>query len=219
MKLEAVIFDMDGLLVDTESADFEAWQELYRAHGHDLNLDEYCCHAGRYGSWDRLYAHLSDRTGHHPDDLHEQRLPRYRELVDARLQPSSALTTLVAQLRAAGILRGIASASDRDWVDYLLDGLGLRHEFHSVLTGDDVPKRKPAPDVYIAVLEAMQVEATACVALEDSATGIEAARGAGLTVIAVPNPISRRQDLSAAHHQVNSLGDLSLEVLRALLRS
>jgi len=219
MRLEAVIFDMDGVLVDTETADFQAWQELFDAHGHALSLEEYCDHAGQYGSWDRLYALLSDGCGRSPADLHADRGPRFQALVAERLRPEPALTRLLAEIRAAELRSGVATASDREWVEYLLAGIGLEAEFHAVVTGDDVARRKPAPDAYLAVVEALGVAPAACVALEDSRTGIEAARSAGLRVVAVPNAISRAQDLSAAHQRVEGLHEVTLALLRELIES
>src|SRR5688500_9603135 len=95
---EAVIFDMDGLLVDTETCDYEAWRELYEAHGLELTLPDYCHHAGLYGSWDTQYAHLSDHCGLPADALHAGREPRFRELVAQRLEPSPELIRLMDDL-------------------------------------------------------------------------------------------------------------------------
>lgn len=216
MLPEAVIFDMDGLLVDTETCDYEAWRELHDAHSVELTLPAYCYSAGLYGSWEKMYEELGAQCGRTPEELHAVRDPRFRELVAERLRPSPELVDLLRRLREAGVKRGIASSSDSDWVAYLLDGLGLRHEFQAIATGHDVAQRKPAPDVYLLAAERLAVDPTRCVALEDSSHGIEAARAAGMRVITIPNIVSAHQDLSLAHARVPHFGDVTLELLAEL---
>lgn len=214
---QAVIFDVDGLLVDTETADYHAWRELHEEFGVPLSLDEYCYSAGLYGSWEKMYADLSAVCGLPEDELHARRSPRFKALVAELLQPTPELTGLLQRLREHEIRRGVASSSDADWVAYLLGGLKIRGEFGAVVTGDDVTHRKPAPDVYQLAAERLGVDPRQCVALEDSAHGIAAAQAAGLRAIAVPNSVSRHQDLSGADARVAHLGEVSLELLRGLL--
>ena len=214
---EAVIFDVDGLLVDTETCDYEAWRELHEAHGLELTLPGYCWNAGMYGSWERMYADLSQVSGHTPEALHARRNPRFRELVHARLRPSPELLKLLDLLELHGIRRGIASSSDSDWVAYLLEGLEIRERFEAIATGHDVQRRKPAPDVYLLAARRLGVDPACCVALEDSSHGIAAARAAGMGVITIPNSVSEHQDLSAAHARVAHFGDVTLDLLRKVL--
>ncbi len=214
---EAVIFDVDGLLVDTETCDYEAWRELHEAHGLELTLPAYCWNAGMYGSWERMYADLSQASGHSAEALHSRRDPRFRELVRARLQPSPELIQLLDTLELHGIRRGVASSSDSDWVDYLLSGLGIRERFAAIATGHDVEHRKPAPDLYLLAAQRLGVDAAACVALEDSSHGIAAARAAGMRVVTIPNSVSEHQDLSGAHARVQHFGDVDLDLLRRVL--
>jgi HAD superfamily hydrolase (TIGR01509 family) len=208
---------MDGLLVDTETTDYETWRDLYEAHGVELTLPAYCFSAGLYGSWDRLYGELSTACGRPLAELQARREPRFRELVAQRLTPSPDLVSLLSELRASGVKRGIASSSDADWVGYLVDGIGLRHEFLTIVTGDDVERRKPAPDLYLTAAERLRADPGRCVALEDSSHGIAAARAAGMRVITIPNLVSVHQDLSKAHARVAHFGDVTLELLRSLM--
>jgi HAD superfamily hydrolase (TIGR01509 family) len=217
MLPEAVIFDMDGLLVDTETPDWETWRDLHAECGLELTLDQYCDNAGMYGSWERMYAELAAHSGRSPEDLHAWRLPRFTEGVEAATTPPTELLHLLETLRAHEIRRGVASSSDRDWVEKLLHGLGIYHEFQAVATGHDVERRKPAPDVYLVAAERLRVEPRRCVALEDSTHGIQAAHAAGLRVIAIPNVVSARQDLSAADARVRHFGEVTLDLLRKLV--
>lgn len=217
MLPEAVIFDVDGVLVDTETCDYLAWRELHEAYGLELSLEEYCHDAGMYGTWERRYANLAPRVGLSPEALHARREPRFRELVASHLQPAPELLGLLGVLRTARVARGIASSSDADWVSYLLTGLGLQHEFTAVATGHDVEHRKPAPDLYLLAATRLGADPRRCIALEDSSHGIAAARAAGMRVIAVPNSVSRYQDLRAAHARVDHFGEVTLGLLRDLL--
>ncbi|MGV3720270.1 MAG: HAD family hydrolase [Actinomycetota bacterium] len=218
MLPDAVIFDMDGLLIDTETCDYQAWRELHEAHGVELSLPEYAYNAGMYGTWDQMYETLAVGCGRTAEELHAWREPRFRELVAACLSASPELVTLLRELRESGVKRGIASSSDSDWVEYLVAGLDIRHEFQAVATGHDVERRKPAPDLYLLAAERLEVDPQRCVALEDSAHGIAAARAAGLRVIAIPNSVSSHQDLSEAHARVTHFGEVTLDLLRHLLR-
>ncbi|MBI3910834.1 MAG: HAD family phosphatase [Armatimonadetes bacterium] len=215
--LQAVIFDLDGLLVDTETPDWEAWHELYARRGLRLGPEEYAPYAGQYGSWDQLYAALARHTHEDPVALHTERLPRFLERVERSLRLPDGLSELLATLRAREIPCGVASASDREWVEQILDRLAVRGQFRVVVTGHECPVRKPAPDCYLRAAADMGVAPAWCVALEDSATGIQAARHAGMWVVAVPNGITRYQDLSHAHLQVQTFRDLDLARLRQLV--
>lgn len=217
MLPEAVIFDMDGLLVDTETCDYQAWRELHEAHGVELTLEEYAFNAGLYGTWERMYEALAPKAGVSASDLHARREPRFRELVEACLEPSPELVQFLDLLREAEIRRGVASSSDSDWVEYLLQGLGIRDEFSVIVTGHDVEHRKPAPDLYLLAAERLQVDPRRCVALEDSTHGLQAARAAGMQAIAIPNSVSSYQDLSHAHMRVTHFGDVTLDLLRTLI--
>src|SRR5207248_10443177 len=110
----------------------------------------------------------------------------------------------------------LASTSSRDWVDFVVDGLTVRPYFHAIVAGDEVAARKPAPDVYLHAAERLGVPPGECVALEDSAPGVASARAAGMACIAIPNRVTVRHDLSAAHHRVADLAEVTLELLRSL---
>jgi HAD superfamily hydrolase (TIGR01509 family) len=215
--LQAVIFDVDGLLVDTETCDYEAWRELYQGFGEELCVAQYCHHAGMYGSWEQHYAELAARWSTTPEALHARRQPLFLDRVSASLDPSPGLLALLTALTEAGVRRGVASSSDTDWVEYLLNGMGLLHRFQAVATGPQVLQRKPAPDVYLLAAERLDVDPANCVALEDSSHGIAAARAAGMRVVAVPNSVSAHQDLRAADTQVGHLGEIGLALLRSLV--
>lgn len=216
--IRAVIFDMDGLIIDTEWPDYQSWQELYAAHGHELTLAEWVPHVGVWGPPLDLLGRLAALIGDGADRaaLRAQRRARCDELVRASMIPMAGFGALMERLATHGYPRGLASTSSRDWVDFVVDGLQVRSHFETIVAGDEVAARKPAPDVYLRAAERLRVPPAECVALEDSAPGIASARAAGMACIAVPNRVTLHQDLSAALHQISNLGDVTLELLRSL---
>jgi HAD superfamily hydrolase (TIGR01509 family) len=131
----------------------------------------------------------------------------YEQLIrDARnivLMPGARV--LLDTLRARDVRLGIASSSPRVQVETILHGLGLAPLFHSIVTGSDVTNLKPAPDIYARACELLRADAARCLALEDSASGAQAAKAAGLRVIVVPNRYTQHQDLSLADARVENL--------------
>ena len=206
--LRALVLDFDGLMVDTESTALESWQELYRAHGATLPLDEW---ATTIGTWHAAWSperDLASRIGRPLTDAElAERRARERELSLA--QP--LLPGVVALLDAAdgvGLGLAIASSSSRAWVERHLDARGLLGRFACVLTRDDVERTKPDPALYVAALGCLGVDADDALALEDSALGVAAAKAAGLCVVAVPGPLTRDGDFSAADVVVGSLAEV-----------
>jgi HAD superfamily hydrolase (TIGR01509 family) len=216
--IRAVIFDMDGLIIDTEWPDYQSWQELYAAHGHDLPLSDWLPHVGLWGPPAALGERLCGLIGEGADlqALRVRRRARCDELVRENMVPMAGYTPLIERLTANDIRRGLASTSSRDWVDFVVDGLAVRSHFHAIVAGDEVAVRKPAPDVYLHAAERLGVSPAECLALEDSAPGVASAKAAGMRCIAIPNRVTCHHDLSAADRRVADLGEVTLDLLRSL---
>jgi HAD superfamily hydrolase (TIGR01509 family) len=216
--IRAVVFDMDGLIIDTEWPDYQSWQEIYVEYGHELPLEEWVPYVGLWGPPLNLYERLEVLVGEAIDGvaLRERRRARCDELVRAGMAPMAGFDALMERLTAHDYGRGLASTSSRDWVDFVVDGLSARRHFHAIVAGDEVAARKPAPDVYLRAAERLAVVPEECLALEDSAPGVASAKAAGMACIAVPNRVTRYQDLSGADRQVEHLGEISLDLLRSL---
>jgi HAD superfamily hydrolase (TIGR01509 family) len=216
--IRAVIFDMDGLIIDTEWPDYQSWQELYATHGHELTLEEWVPYVGVWGPPVNLVARLTALIGEGADPaaLKARRRARCDELVREAMAPMAGYHALMDSLVTDGYRRGLASTSSRDWIDFIVDGLDVRAQFQAIIAGDEVAARKPAPDVYLRAAERLGVARAECVVLEDSAPGIASAKAAGMACIAIPNRVTRHQDLSAADHQVACLDGVTLELLRSL---
>jgi HAD superfamily hydrolase (TIGR01509 family) len=211
--IQALIFDFDGLIIDTEWPDFRSWQETYEAYGCTLSRDEWSRWIGTLGLYDP-YARLEEELGRTLDraEVRVQRRARF----DALMAGQPVLPGVVSMLDAAqqrGLKLGIASSSPRSWVWGLLEPLGLASTFDTVQCSDDVGVTKPDPASYLAALSALGVDARQAIALEDSPNGVRAAKRAGLYCLAVPNSMTRGLVFDQADLQVDSLADLSLDTL------
>ena len=213
-SLQAVIFDLDGLIVDSETPDYLSWREVYARHGLDLTVRDW---AGVVGRRDiDLYAPLRERN---VDVAAEGALRRRRlaALFEDYLTAAPGVVNLIDQLRLAGILRGLASNSDGAYVFEVVERLKLRNAFDAIVTRDDVTRAKPAPDIFLAAVSWLGVEAHRCVVLEDSHPGVAAAKAAGLKCIAVATVFTRHHDLGQADLVVRSLEAVTLEILTRLV--
>ncbi len=209
---------MDGLIVDTETPDYLCWKEIYERHGVPLTPEEYTIQVGIMGGVPHPADELAARCAHEIDRaaLTDEHRRRYLEMVDATFAPRPGFLPLMGALAGAGWPRAVASTASRDWVERILGRLGVVDHLGAIVSGGDVRRGKPHPDVYLLAAERLHVPPAQCVAIEDSAYGIAAARAAGMACVAVPNLLTRFQDLSRAQHQAESLEEVTLELLRGL---
>jgi HAD superfamily hydrolase (TIGR01509 family) len=215
--LKAIVFDFDGLILDTELPIYRSWLEVYAAHGHELPFDRWMLTVGTSGAAFDPRANLEGLLGRPlTQEVLDERARRRTELILANAV-LPGVVELVAAARAAGLKTGVASSSTHSWVDAHLERLGILHLIDCIRCRDDVPSAKPAPDLYLAVLECLDVRPEESVAIEDSPNGVLAARAAGMRSVAVPNTITSGQDLSLADLKVESLRDVSLPELAAKL--
>ena len=207
-RYRAVIFDMDGLLLDTETLWHEAETELFAQHGAEFTWDDKMAVIGTNYAFTADY--FADRLGLGREEgpalvnemtrlMHE----RVRRQVDAR---PGAIELVERLRRLDGIGLGLASNSPRFLVDDALATAGLTDAFEVTVSSDDVEHSKPAPDIYLLACERLGVDPADALALEDSPSGIAAAKAAGLTCIAVPQ--FAETDVAAADRVVDSLEDL-----------
>ena len=212
--IQALIFDFDGLILDTEVSSFQTWQEIYAEHNCDLPFDTWAvCIGGSAHSFDPC-DFLEEQLGRpvQRDELRQRRRQRHVALVETQsLLPGVQEYVLTA--KRLGLKLGVASSSSHEWVDNHLDRLGVLPYFDSIKCSNDVKYSKPAPDLYLASLDALGVRADQAIALEDSPNGVLAAQRASIYCVAVPNPITSRLSLSHADMRLTSLADIHLEQL------
>jgi HAD superfamily hydrolase (TIGR01509 family) len=206
--IRALVFDFDGLMVDTEATSLQSWQELYAQHGQELPLDLWVT---LIGTWDATFnptVYLEQRIGR--ELTAAEHAERYsRELALAAQMP--LMPGVLAHLDAAderGLPMAVASSSSRQWVEGHLAGHGLRERFACVLTRDDVTATKPDPELYLAAVACLGVAPGDALAYEDSAHGVTAAKDAGMWCVAVPGPLTAQSDFSRADRVLRTLADI-----------
>jgi HAD superfamily hydrolase (TIGR01509 family) len=217
LNLQSLIFDFDGLIVDTEKPGFDSWNEIYAEFGQKLTLDDWRGATGYVGGFDPG-VHLEALLGRKLD--WQNLIPR-RDARNWELTLKQGVLPGIRELMLAagdsGIPVGVASNSGFGWVNDGLERLGLRGFVSAIVTRDMVLNPKPAPDVYLKAAETLHVSPAYSVALEDSEPGCRAAKAAGMRAVVIPNLFSERQDLSVADLVVPSAKALSLERLVGLL--
>ncbi len=215
--IRALVFDFDGLILETETPAYESWAEIYREHGHELPLDRWHSYIGSDTGFDPA-GHLAALVGEgfDRDAMQKRRDTRKNELVEA-LEIAVGVHDYIADARRLGLRLAVASSSSRGWVLGHLQRLGIEAHWDVVRCREDVARTKPAPDLYLAVIAALGVAPEEAVALEDSANGIAAAKDAGLRCVAVPNALTAGMDLSRADARLVSLAETPLESLLALV--
>jgi len=215
--IQALIFDFDGLILDTETPDFDAWQEIYAEHGARLPIELWAQIIGGSGESDFDAAiHLEQLLGH-PLDLPALNA-RWRERGHELLEGQSILPgvmEILADARRLGLRLAIASSSPHSWVDTHLARLGLADYFEIVKCRDDVPRTKPDPSLFLAALAAIHIRADEAIVFEDSANGVKAAKAAGIFTVAVPLPLTRHRGVNGADIVLPSLAETTLPALLA----
>jgi HAD superfamily hydrolase (TIGR01509 family) len=209
----AVVFDFDGLILDTEVPEFVTVQEEFANHGLELRLEDWQLRLGRADlpHWiDQLEAELGAPIER--DVVRSRRLEKHHALIHQEVIRPGVVAVL-DQADALGIPAAVASSSTSAWVEGHLDRLGVLDRFARVLTRDHVEHAKPWPDLYLASVEAVGVPPSTAVALEDSHNGCIAAKAAGLFCVIVPNDMTRSQDFTPADLVVDSLADVTLRGL------
>lgn len=212
--IKAILFDFDGLILDTETPIFTAWQQIYAEFSCSLAMAEYSgCIGGTHQQFDPL-ADLAEKYG--SPIIAKEIQPRVRRIFMDLIAQKDALPgirdTLIAA-RRLGIHTALASNSNREWVDEHLGRLELLPYFKLIRTRDDVTRLKPEPDLFLSALEGLGVEAEEAIVLEDSPHGILAARRAGVFSVAIPNDLTRELHLNDPDLRLSSLSEMPLDAL------
>lgn len=204
--MDAVLFDFDGVLVDTEWAIYSAWRRCFGAHGHPLPLDTYTrCIGSDFATWSPK-IHLEELTGL-AFDWHDLDQRRQEEILAdlAHERPMHGAVEWLTALQDAGIPTAVVSSSSHAWVDGWLEKLQLASFFTTTVCRGDAPRIKPAPDLYLEAARRLALPAARCLVIEDSLNGMLAAEAAGMPVWIVPNRVTAGLDFSTAQKVFRSL--------------
>ena len=211
MNIKGVIFDFDGLILDTETPEVFAWEKAFQEYGQIFPFERYMKSIGVAS--DNLFVHdflreagFSESKIHQVVEEHETILSQSGYLDN----PRDGIRETIQTAKSMELKLGIASNSYPSWVLGHLSKLSLNHYFDPVYTCENVINPKPDPEIYALVLQTWQLSPSEAIVFEDSPSGIQAAKSAGLFVIAVPNPLTARMDISQADLVYHSFLDFSL---------
>ncbi|MCC6680662.1 MAG: HAD family phosphatase [Phycisphaeraceae bacterium] len=214
MSGRAIIFDFDGVILDTEMTIYESWRRQYEKHGHPLPLDNWITVLGMPAHQRDFHAELEALCGCIFDraELKAQRLVQIRAALNGR-PPRPGITDWLEQAKRLDVALAVASGSGHGWVDEHLCRLGLIDYFAAVICSEDTSAHKPGPEPFLAAARALQIDPRQCVVVEDSPNGIRAAKAAGMFAIAYPTDMTRGQDFASLGADIitESLDQLDLK--------
>jgi HAD superfamily hydrolase (TIGR01509 family) len=220
MTLEAVVFDFDGLIIDSEWAIYETAVAAFAVHGHELTVEAWSMIVGlgdddEQASW----ATLTTAMGIELDNATFSATYAAQDRSNRDSLPLlPGIEVLVDGLAAEGVPIGVASSSSLEWLDRHLGRFGLRPRFGAVIGADVVGGiGKPRPDVYLRACAELGADPIRSVALEDTVHGMTAAKSAGMIAVAVPGRLTATHDFSAADLVVESVADLTVPLLEQLV--
>lgn len=213
--IQALVFDFDGLILETEEPVYLSWLELYQQFGCQLSFEEWGSIIGTAHGEFNPRKNLERCTGMIiPKDALEMRLQRETELIIGRpILPG--VTQYLEDAKQKGLKVGLASSSTCNWVTNHLKRLGLFEYFQVIRASDDVKQTKPDPELYLSACAGLGVPANQAIAFEDSPNGVAAAKNAGMYCVAVPNVLTRRLALEQADLRLSTLEEMRLDSLLA----
>ncbi|MCY0880777.1 MAG: HAD-IA family hydrolase, partial [Firmicutes bacterium] len=191
--IKALIFDFDGTIIDTETAWYQAFREAYKEYGVDLSLEQYAQCIGTslhaFNPYEYLVTdlHLSIDLKAFRQSVQE----RHARLMDEQTMRQGIFNYLQTA-RSKHLQIGLASSSQRDWIEHFLHKLNIRDYFECIRSADDVRHVKPDPELYLQALDCLKVHPDEALAIEDSPNGSQAAAAAGIHCVVAPNAITKR---------------------------
>lgn len=218
VSVRAIVFDCDGVLVDSEGLAWRAWREVLKSRGYEPSEAEINDLLGR--SADEILNYFSTRAGITDFTQVKTALEStMMELFEEHLERYEDALSLAAEARVCGLRIAVASSSDHRRVVRTLDIAGIADLAEVLVAGDDVPNGKPAPDVYLEAARQLGIPPSECIAVEDSPVGVSAALAAGMFVVAVVRPHADRQGLAAASLVVERLSSDVLDGVSEIIRT
>ncbi|HWB19620.1 MAG TPA: HAD family phosphatase [Phycisphaerales bacterium] len=219
--MNAVIFDMDGVLIDSYQAHMESWVQTAREH--EIHIDE-GKFASRFGRTSReiIASYWQGRSLGDSEILaiDDRKEAAFREIIRHQVPVMPGAKALIEELKRASFLIAIGSSGPPENVELAINGLEIRNSLSAVVTGRDVRKGKPDPQVFLLAADRMSVDPGKCVVVEDAPPGIQAARAAGMKCIALLSTGRKREDFRAYPPDVfvSELRELNVDVIRDLLK-
>lgn len=217
--LQAVIFDMDGVIIDSEPFHLEVNRQIYSELGIDFCEEEYAGYVGV--SNEEMWADIKKKHAlpHPVSQLKEMQISRdIKHIRSGQEKPIPGVTGLLQDICDKGFPVALASSSSMQLIELITESFGIRKYFTAVVSGENMERGKPEPDIFLHTARLLKVPPESCVVIEDSKNGVTAAIVAGMKCIGFSNPNSANQDISQADLVVDNLTGLSVEVLRHMFK-
>jgi beta-phosphoglucomutase family hydrolase len=216
-QLEAVIWDMDGVIVDSAPYHFRSWQEVFGKRGVTFSEEEFRRHFGQRNDTIIRFAFKDKISAEEVIAIADEKEALYREKIASNLKPHAGAIELVKALKAKGIKMAIASSAPMENIQLILRGLGIADYFQAIVWGREVTEGKPSPQAFLLAAEKLGVQPENCLVIEDAVAGVSAAKRAGMKCIAVTttNPSEKLQEADLI---VNSLAEVSTDLMAGLFR-
>jgi len=214
---EAVIFDMDGVLIDSEPLHLELEEEIFKEIGANVSLEEHNSFVGTTSHYMWEYVINKYNIPHTVDELVEMDRKRYFEYIlkhDDAVKPIEGVDELVKELYSKKMRLAVASSSPIEVIKLVVKRLKLESYFDELVSGDFVKRSKPYPDIFLYASEKLNVVPEKCIVIEDSNNGVMAAKSAGMKVVGFINPNSGNQDINMADVVIRSFSELNYEKLQ-----
>lgn len=209
--LKAFIFDMDGVIIDSEPLHYEVDIEIMNHFGYAIKHEYLDQFVGMTNP--EMWRHIREdfKMTQNVEEIIEQQLARKIDALRAlEIEPIEGIRQLIVDIKSSGLMVGIASSSPRVFIEEVVSKFGIADQFDCIVSGEEVPAGKPAPDVYLEAAKELGVHPEDCLVLEDSRNGIIAAKAAGMRCIGYINLNSGQQDLSQADEIVSKISDIKL---------
>lgn len=214
-KIQAVIFDMDGVIIDSEPLQSLSLSELLKEYGkiplpHKNGLIQIPGDARIESIIEIMERHnIQDSI----DNFKQRRTKIYEKILENKINPMQGFFEAISVFQKNNIRIALASSRRMKIIDLTLKNLGITHLFEVICSATEQIKHKPAPDIYLDAINKLKLKPNDCVAIEDSEIGVLAAHAAGMKIIAVPNKYTKHQDFSKANKIIDSLQNINMQLL------
>lgn len=216
VKINAVVYDVDGTLINSEPLHVEAWKQALIKHGHtisQLSAEFLSTMAGKKPIVIAEGMVVELRIDTSAEQFLKEKTALFFSMAQKSLEAMPGAIESVDRLSEAGFRLAIGTSLDREFLDIVLGRFNIADKFEVIITGNEITKGKSDPETYFKVFEKLNLEPTNCVVLEDARTGVEAAKASGAFCIGVENVNAEPQDLSAADLVVQSLNEINKEII------
>jgi len=216
--IQAIIFDMDGLMIETEHLQSQAYEQVLRSYGvnPEFNNEGVVHRVGISGVDNFTFLKQKYDIDESIEMLLDKKQTIYRAILSNNIVPKPGLLSLLETMKNAGLKIAVASSSSLEDIMFVLKHIGITDAFEVIVSGENVARHKPAPDIFIEAAQRLNADPRTCVVLEDSQSGLEAANAAHMKVIAVPNRYTKSHDFSKADVVVTSLEKIDLDIISKL---